>query len=64
MINLKPALLVGRLQGVLEIVCYALFAELFLHTINDAHDPLDVSVENITDLQALESDLAIVCLIS
>ena len=60
MVHLKFSLLVSCLEGALELPGNPLFTKLLLNTIDDGHDALDVTVEDIADLQTLECDLAVV----
>ena len=59
-VDLQLPLLVGCMQGVLEVARDPLFAELLLDAVDDSHDPFDVSIENVADLQALKRDLTVV----
>ena len=59
-IDLQLPLLVGSLKSVLELTCNPLLAKLLFHSVDDRHDTLDVTIEDIADLQALERDLTII----
>ena len=60
MVDLQLSLLICCMKGVLEVASDSLLAELFLNSVDNRHDSLDVAVENIADLQALKRNLAIV----
>ena len=60
MVDLQLSLLICCMKGVLEVASDSLLAELFLDSVDNRHDSLDVAVENIADLQALKRNLAIV----
>ena len=58
-VYLQPSFLICVLQCVLEVACNALLAKFFLNSVDDRHDTLNVPVKDVTNLQALERDLAI-----
>ena len=62
MVNLQLAFLVCCLKSILELSGYPFLAKLLFDAVDDGHDSLNVSVENVANLEALESYLAIVLL--
>lgn len=50
MVDLQLSLLICSMKGVLEVASDSLLAELFLDTVNNRHDSLDVTIENVADL--------------
>lgn len=44
----------------MKVACDTPLVELFLNAVEDSHDAPDVSVEDVTDLQAFKSDLALI----
>ena len=61
MIYLQHSFLVSILECTLEVFGDLLLTELFLHTIDDGHNSLYVSIKDVTFLQALKRYLALVC---
>jgi len=60
MLNLLHSPVVSCVQSILEVLRDFLLVELLLNAVDDGHDALDVFVEQVTLLQALISDHALV----
>lgn len=58
-VNLQHARLVSSLQRVLKVLGDLFLAELLFHAVDDGHDALDVFVEDVAFLQALERNHAL-----
>ena len=50
MVDLQLSLFICSMKGVLEVACDSLLAKLFLDTVDNRHDSLDVTIKNIADL--------------
>ena len=50
MVDLQLSLFICCMKGVLEVAGDSFLAELFLDTVNNRHDSLDVAIENVADL--------------
>ena len=57
-VDLQNTLFVGVMKCTLKVFCHLFLSELSLHSVDDSHDALDVSVKDVTFLQTLERDLA------
>ena len=60
MIYLQLTLLICIVQRMLEVFSDPILAELLLYSVDNRLNPLNVTIEDVTLLQALESDLTLV----